>query len=347
MECDTMQSANGTWGLIHIVDLCCRDDSSTIGNVIEKYNRSFYMDGKEIDVLFEKIKKSLEYGALDHKWLVRDYLHNMKQEIDESTRSEGPRKKALATTVTDEEYTRQILYAMATSAFDYYNNHYSVFQSDQSLKAITNMCSTDEHSINVDKHDSDVYHLSNVFNEIIESTRELHRCYDCGTNARAIFLKLIETHRGVGHVDHQEQQRMKDEYLVKKKHVLEEIEKCHRKMAEVRSDTAFIMSLAIQTFGHVWVIEKRFLSGRPRYHHYQTSLRSHLLLDFIESKDYGRDLQQSLDIDRFFGDLSYLLTNNKAWEDDDYRLFAKMFAFLPVSEVTTPDPGFSYTWITY
>jgi hypothetical protein len=121
-------------------------------------------------------------------------------------------------------------------------------------------------------------------------------------------------------------------------------------MHDMKADTVFIMSLAIQSFGHVWVIEKRFQPApgiNHRYHHYQTSLRSHLLLDFIESKDYGRDLHQSLDTDRFFSDLVYILTKQEAWIDSDYRLFAKMFAFLPVSEVLKPSPGFSYTWITY
>ena len=28
---------------------------------------------------FEKIKRSLKYGALDHKWLARDYLWRKKE----------------------------------------------------------------------------------------------------------------------------------------------------------------------------------------------------------------------------------------------------------------------------
>jgi len=283
---------------------------------------------------FEKINKSISYGALDHKWIARDYLYR--------TQTEGQR------TGTDTD-TDRYLYEIATSAFNYYRSHNDVLTSDPSLRSITEMCSADEHSINVEESDNIVFHLSNVFNEIIESTRELHRCYDCGTNARAIFLKLIETHRGLSYITYTEQTRMKDEYLVKKQKVRAEIEKCHRVLREAQSDTVCIMSLAIQSFGHVWVIEKRFVPGlvEPRYHHYQTSLRSHILLDFIEDRDYGRNLNQSLDIEWFFSDLTCILTNKDKWKDRDYRLFAKMFAFLPVSDVIRPEPGFSYTWITY
>lgn len=280
---------------------------------------------------FEKIKKSLEYGALDHKWIARDYLYKRHRWPELPLSKED-----------------QMLYDMATSAFDYYMKHYDVLQTDQSLRAITKMCSADNHSVNVKQNDSVVFHLSNVFNEIIESTRALHQCYDCGTNARAIFLKLIETHRGLSYITHEEQQRMKDEYLVKREDVKKEINKCRKILNNARSDTVCIMSLAIQSFGHVWIIEKRFnANGVARYHHYQTSLNSHLLLDFIEKKDYGQNLHQSLDIERFFNDLTYLLTKHDVWIDKDYRLFAEMFAFLPVNDITDPSPGFSYTWITY
>jgi hypothetical protein len=279
-----------------------------------------------------RIKRSLDHGALDHKWIARNHLHN-------------PGYSAGTLSIPKKE-----LHRMATSAFDYYDKYRHVFQADPSLDAITNMCSTTEHKTDVNKEDDVVFHLSNVFNQIIESSRKLHQCYDCGTNARAIFLKLIETHRGISHISHREQQRMKKEYLVKRRNLKSEIQKCHRMLREAKSDTVCIMSLAIQSFGHVWVIEK--IHGgtgaqRARYHHYQTCLRSHLLLDFLEHKDYGRNPQNSLDLEEFFGDLTSILTKRGKWNDDDYKLFAKLFAFLPVSEVSKPLPGFSCTWITY
>lgn len=277
---------------------------------------------------FDKIKKSIDYGALDHKWLIRNYLWKKGQ--GELTKED------------------QRWYQHAVSPFDYVLTHHKVLQADDSLRVITSLCSDEALTLHTDQGDSQVFHLSNVFNQIIESTRGLHRCYDCGTNARAMFLKLIETHRGVPFITHEEQVRMKREYKVTNDHdkVMQQIKQCLDRMLTVKRDTVFIMSLAIQKFGHVWIIEKRFIDGIPRYHHYQTSLRSHLLLDFIEAKDYGRDPHQSLDVKRFFGDLKRILSNTAPWKEDDYRLFAKLFAFLPTS-VTEPKPGFSFTSITY
>jgi hypothetical protein len=290
----------------------------------------------------DKIVKSIDYDALDHKWLAREYLQkHTGQSEDNTTHSEAKEVE------TEDSDLIKFLREISESAHRYYHTHHDTFSQDLSLKTITKLCSDPLLMGDVKYQDSQVFHLSHVFNQIIKSTRGLHKCYDCGTNARAMFLKLISENRGVNYVSHLEQQRMKEEYLVKKDGISEEISKCYQRMKEVSTDTVFIISLAVESFGHVWVIEKKFISGRPRYHHYQTSLNSHLLLDFIESKDYGKNLEQSLDIARFFKDLDYLLGIKEEWKEEDYRLFSKMFAFIPVSKVTKPDPGFCFTSITY
>lgn len=271
----------------------------------------------------DKIQKSIEYGALDHKWLARDMLSN------------------------DKGILNMDLYKIATSAFDYYRNYKHVLETDPSIKAITELCSMNELETDVTVVDNQVFHLSHVFNQIIESTRAMHKCYDCGTNARAIFLKLIEAHRGNKYITHEEQQRMKDEYLVTRKRVKDKLLEAKSILEDSRTDMVMIMSLAIQDFGHVWVIDKRVTGTKCRYHHYQSCFRSHLLLDFIEHMDYGRYPDQSLNLDQFFSDLNKLLCKNKSWTDNDYRLFAKLFAFLPVKPIDVPKPGFSYTWIEY
>lgn len=281
--------------------------------------------------IMQDIAKSLEYNALDHKWIARNYL------------------KEHPTYLRDDPNFHAYLSNISNSSFDYYEKYNKTLNSDTSIRAITGFCTDDELASDVQIRDSKVVHLANVFNNIISSTRKVHKCYDCGTNARAMFLKLIETHRGVNYISAEEQRQMKREYRVTHTQVAEELEKCYRRMLTVESDTIFIMSLSIQSFGHVWVIEKRFIgkSRRPRYHHYQSSLRSHLVLDFIEREDYGRNLQQSLNIHRFFADLKRILSLKTAWNDSDYRLFTKLFAFHPVSRVTKPDPGFCFTSITY
>jgi hypothetical protein len=310
-------------------------------------NLSFYY------MSFEKIKRSLKYGALDHKWLARDYLwkkHQTSNLLPEA--KEGSQQDTDTDADTEPDMSDKYLYKITTSPFGYYKQYYDVFQQDVSLKAITKLCSDEILTLYTEHHDSQVFHLSNIFNQIIESARNLHRCYDCGTNARAIFLKLIETHRGISYVSHEEQQKMKDEYRVTHTQVPEEVEKCYQRLKSSVQDEIFIMSLSLQNFGHVWVIEKIFIDNAgtdsvPRYHHYQSSYRSHLLLDFIESKDYGRDPNQSLDIGRFFSDIAGLLSITDKWTDKEYRLFAKIFAFLPVSDIIEPNPGFSFTSIAY
>lgn len=275
----------------------------------------------------DRIERSIEYGALDHKWLARDMLH----------------KKAQGSGLDSD--LDSYLYDIATSAFTYYQNHKHTLDSDISIKAITQLCSMNELETDIDAVDDQVFHLSHVFNEIIESTRAMHKCYDCGTNARAIFLKLIEAHRGTKYISHEEQQRMKDEYLVTRRHIRDKLQEAKMVLESSETDMVMIMSLAIQGFGHVWVIEKQHTP--IRYHQYQSSFRSHLLLDFIEHMDYGKHPNQSLDLDQFFIDMEKLLCNLKAWTDDDYRLFAKLFAFLPITPIKEPKPGFSYTWVQY
>lgn len=311
----------------------------------------------EKQALLDTITTSFDYNTLDYKWAVRDYLyrHNITsieaavditqhevQDIDDDTG-------------TDDTF-HMMLVSLARSSFDYFHKHYDVITSDHSLRAITQLCSTEALVFHVTETDDEVFHLSRIFNQIIESTRRLHKCYDCGTNARAIFMKLIETHRGKPYISYSEQARMKKEYRVNHKTVLTAIEKCYKTMRDATKDSVYIMSMGIQDFGHVVIIEKRFIrdihapdtvAPVARYHHYQSSFKSHLVIDFIEKKNYGQDLQQSLDIDRFFGDFMGLMGKTTRWSDEDTRLFCDLFAFKPVYPVVDPKPGFCFTYVIY
>lgn len=303
----------------------------------------------------QKIQKSFDYGTLDHKWIVRNYLKKSGWTL------EMIEKETLRDHDNEHEHEHQILpgnepihfifLKLATSSFKYYYQYMDNINGDRSLKTVTSLCSDSIASLDVEANDNDVFHLSNVFNQIIKSTRKLYKCYDCGTNARAIFLKLIQTARiekhGKSFITNNEQSRMSDEYLVNLTSPVAEADKCYRKIKSFMSDTVMIMSVSIQNFGHVWVIEKRFINGVVRYHHYQSSLRSHLILDHIEAMDYGRDPMKSIDIDDFFKDIKYLLGLNEFWSDNDHRLFAQLFKFLPSYTIDNPKPGFCSTWITY
>jgi hypothetical protein len=269
----------------------------------------------------DKIARSIEYGALDHKWLARKQL--------------------------DEDPDNATLIEIATSAFHYYSRYRDVLSADRSIRALTELCSDETHAYDIDGYDQQVYHLSNVFNQIIKSNRRLFRCYDCGTNARAMFLKLVQAHRGISYITHDEQQRMSREYIVTYDDPAGHVMRCYREMLQISVDSVFIMSIAIQDFGHVWIIEKRKVGNKFRYHQYQTCLNSYLLMDYIEQKDYGGNISQSMDLESFYSDLSTIMERKVAWAEAEYRLFAKLFSFLPISKIVSPDPGFSYTYVSY
>jgi hypothetical protein len=235
---------------------------------------------------------------------------------------------------------------IALSSFRYYYVHYDNITKDASLNAVTTLCTSSLNSVDVDSNDSEVFYLSHRFNKLVKSNRKLLKCYDCGTNARAVFLKLIETGRGNRKITAQEQERMSREYVVHKVNPIKYLKECLSKlMKDDGKNMVCIMSVSIDDFGHVWVLEKKYINGKVRLHHYQSALGSHMVIDFIESMDYGADPMKSLNIESFGDKLTELLSVTEPWKDEHYRIFAELFAFMPVSPVNNPSPGFSWTWI--
>lgn len=288
------------------------------------------------------MERSFKYGTLDYKWIARNQLRNKGISLENIKREHD---MCLYFNTPEPEISK--LLKMATSSFRYYCLYRNNIINDRSLNIVTSLCSSQLNAFDTEHEDETVFYLSRIFNKIVNSNRKLYKCYDCGTNARAVFLRLVNTIRGHPQsVTKAEQTRMSREYLVNMTNPVDIVEKCRQKLKSVKSDTVFIMSVSIENFGHVWVIEKRFMPT-VRYHHYQSSLRSHILLDFIESQDYGRFPMKSMDIDSFMDRISYLMTLKNAWSEQDHQIFADLFAFLPNTPVTKPTPGFCYTWITY
>lgn len=275
--------------------------------------------------------------SLTHKWESRDRL-----------------KKRGVTLQNLEEQTEQSVVSdinNAVSAFLYCDKYSSNIAADRSLKAISELCSSALGSVEPDYRDNNVFHLSHTFNAIIASKRNLLKCYDCGTNARAAFLRLCQVARGIPleliPLTDAEQKRMSEEYWLNVTTPLEEIKKCYQMMINVPKDTVFIMSVGVQDFGHIWIVEKRFIKGKPRFHHYQSALRSHMLIDFLEAMDYPKNPSKSLDIDEFMSNIGYLMCiKGRAWTSEENELFESLFGFLPFP-ITNPRPGFCFTHVTY
>jgi hypothetical protein len=282
----------------------------------------------------QKLLKSLEYSALDHKWIARNYLNNKGW-------TQATLLKKLSRPEDNTE-TDNIMFKIALSSFRYYLTHYDKISTDKSLSVVTSLCSSGVNSIDVDASDPEVKYLSHLFNELVGSNRKLLKCYDCGTNARAVFLKLV----GERSLSKKETERMSREYLLNKTDPVPEMQKCLKKLKQNDGKhTVFILSVGFQDFGHVWVIDKRYLNSKVRFHQYQSALGSHMLIDFIESMDYGADPSKSLNIDEFFSALKRLLSYDGVWKDEQYRVFSELFAFMPVEPVTKPEPGFCWTWV--
>jgi hypothetical protein len=280
-----------------------------------------------MDNPFNKILIFYAYKSLDRKWYARTLLKDKKHKFDDAT--------------------LDILNDIATSSFKYCECYFDRIKADVSLNAITKLCNNSGLMYDVMGHDAKLFVLSRTFNQVLNSGRILHRCYDCGTNARAIFMQLIEAHRGKLFLTAHEQMRIKREYQISYINTPDTIEACHKRIVEAKSDTVFLMSLSIEDFGHVWVIEKLFLPKAIRYHLYQSSFRSHMLLDYIEEKDYGRNPEQSMDIELFFEDFKNLMSYTDEWTDEHYRLFTLLFSFMSVNPVINPNPGFCFTSVTY
>jgi hypothetical protein len=294
----------------------------------------------------DKIKASFDYNTLDYKWLAREYLQEMFLGLN-SVKKTDP-------------YSLKLI-EIAISSFQYFAKYQSNLQKDLSLKTVTSMCTKEIAAVRIDVSDPEVDRLSKIFNNLVQSNRKLFKCYDCGTNARAMFLQLIHAHRcpqstcdPYSLISSEEKTRMREQYLVRYVGAIDYVNECKHKLLSVDKPTVFIMSISVQDFGHVWVIDKQFIANQrtglryPRYHHYQSSLRSHLLIDWIERMDYGRYPNKSMDVEKFFADLTKILSRDSVpWSDEDHVLFAQLFAFLPGYRVTNPTPGFSWTFITY
>lgn len=276
--------------------------------------------------LFKTIEKSVRYDSLDYKWAIRKFIMQNPSRVPISLKN-------------------YFIY-VSQSPYKYYLDNIDKFNSDKSLACISQMCCDKKFMINVDEKDQTLFKLSRQFNKIIGTTRKLHMCYDCGTVARAVFLKLIETHRGTLKMDSVELNRMKQMYCDSNNDPVGTMRKCWDFLTSVDSDTVVICGIGIDNFGHVWVLEKIYLeNGQPRYRIYQSCLNSYMLIDFIEEADYAKHPNIGIDIDDFFNSLEHILSRRTAWEEKDYHIFTSIFAFMPVSEVMDHTPTFCYGYI--
>lgn len=243
----------------------------------------------------------------------------------------------------------------ANSAFDHYDRHQKFYANDDTFKVITILCNTDEHRLDTDLKDPIVTDLSVLFNELMNSKRKLLQCYDCGTNARAIFLAIIDysyrTSGGLKELPITEIQRMRKQYALDDVIPVNTAKECYKALTQNNHNLVFICSVGFGTFGHVWVIEKKLVKNLKtnkyqwRYLILQSALSSHLLIDFIEMMDYANN-PFCIDIRKYFEILYQLLSYTGKWTEREVAMNIGLFAFKPVrsDNVYVDKPGFSYTY---
>lgn len=280
--------------------------------------------------VWKQIKRDLDRNTLDFKYTVRKYL------------KEHPEEKGTT------EY--QALAEIANSAFDYLHQWSENIGYDKSLKTVTGLCSQRVLMKTVDYKDEQVFMLAELFNEMAHSARKNHRCYDCGTNARAVFLKLLEAYRGTYELGQNEIEQLRHTYKPVRGSMEAVIhaKTCFRKLKNMQNSGIVIMSIGLGDIGHVWVIEKFYtIQNKPIYRHYQSCLNSHMLIDFIEEMDYGARPQRTIDLESFEQALIAILKRDQQWLDCHYRYFCELFAFQFNQPITEPRPSFCYGLFEY
>jgi hypothetical protein len=279
--------------------------------------------------IMERVHKGKRFNTLDHIWASRNLLC-----CYEDFKLTEKEKKELTN--------------YATAAFKYYSKHKGNFDKDLSLKTVTSLCNCEKLAEDISFRDNDVAYLSKKFNDMIDSDRKLHRCYDCGTTARAMFLSLIKANRGsYDSIRPEEVKLIKSMYYSRDDKPVKYMNDCRKKVLSVDKDTVFLCSTGFTLFGHVWIIEKKMIDDRWRVHHYQSCLNSHLILDYVQDKGYGENLHQSLDVNDFFDRLALLLGNRNSWTDETKQQHADLFKFLPFGDVVDPKPSFAWTYLSY
>lgn len=232
----------------------------------------------------------------------------------------------------------------ALDSFLYLHKYKHNITHDLSLYTILSLCSNDNLKFDVEWEDHHSLHLSHMFNAIVQSTRKIFKCYDCGTSARAMFLALIFTHTNRNYIQSHDQIRMKQMYKLKYNlEAIAELKKAQRFILQSKDNAAFILSISFGLSGHVWVIDKI----GERFHLHQSCLDAYLTIDNIKEFDYLRDPSRSIDIRLFFNDL-LILAYNDNWENDHLKLiFSKWFKYLPLHPLNKIQFAFCWTYGYY
>jgi hypothetical protein len=302
-------------------------------------------------LLVEKVLDEEKRGLLDHKWLVRTYLEDNEIISDQFFDGDDAQGydffKNLPTDWSDDF---MILLNSALSPFKYINENMDQINKDKSLSAVFTLCYDIRLINNVDHPDQQLYYLSRLFNKLINSSRTLFMCYDCGTVARGIFFILIKAYRGQFKIYDEEIKRIKDDYYMTRFPLGEALDIYRDNLLNIKQNCLYLCAIQCgEKFGHIYIVEKIYKKDNPKpiYRLYQSCHRSFMLIDYLELMDYASDINTGIDIEEYLRDLNSLL-QSKRWRQHEIDLFVKWFHFYPMGRISENDKiNFASTYLIY
>lgn len=247
-----------------------------------------------------------------------------------------------------------------------------------SISEVMKLTTPTSQGSNTERKCARILRLAQMFNEVSGSDRPLiPDFYDCGTNARAIFMHLINIHRGNKSLNAKthvlyphEISAIYDDYRPSN---ISNTEKLQEAINILKNMQEGVMILTVRywypfleadvhneddyskkndygpnrilyktpekQFGHVWVIEKK----RNLFYIYQSSLNEYMTYDYFCEK--GAVLKEGGP-----GFLASLrpLVQAKIWLVKCERLFRDKFWFIPkIKKDTRLRPEFFYAYVEY
>ena len=292
---------------------------------LKEFTDRSYIPMPEADKLLRGIVSDVNNGLLGYKWKIRQFI------------SSHPNHKL--TPALDN---------LVNTSFDIITK---VNQTDDTtLRAVVSLCSDPTMRVLVNSHDTDVDQLSAMFNMMIKSKRKLHKCYDCGTLARAMFLKIISKHRSRTHhfISDGEWEMIKTTYVPRPPS--SNLSQCFNTIINTPSNMAIICSVGFKKFGHVFVITKQWSARDTTYKYrlFQSAMNNYMVLDYLEKCSPNQhniyDIA-TFDIRDMYVDLKHLM-QQRTWTNNTRRVFWKWFCFDPSVKILKTDPtSFCYAMV--
>jgi hypothetical protein len=215
------------------------------------------------------------------------------------------------------------------------------------LAAIIALCQRQEKDLDYPDHTVRLY--SRVFNQILDSTRQLHMCYDCGTTARAMFIALIKAHRRQEPPTPLEMISIRRQYTQSER-PLERLNELHTYLTTNPPPGPILVSIGLDGLGHVFIIEVLpHITPRrkARLRLYQSAHRAYTIVDSLAHDGLLTNPRKILNWPLLNTHLTHLFST-KVWQQEEINQFNLWFHFLDYRPpFRVREPRFGWAALTY